>query len=146
MLEIDFANRQSRHPVEAQRLVAAVRLILERAGIQAGSVSLAIVDDATIHQLNRRYLQHDYPTDVLSFLLNSSPGRVDGEVIVSADTAAEAGMRYGWRLDDEVLLYVIHGILHLVGYDDQTSADSTAMREQERYYLSCFQLTPRYEI
>ena len=145
MFEIDFANRQSTHPVNESRLLAAARLILEEEGIREASLSLAVVDDSTIHELNRRYLQHDDATDVLSFVLDAGPGRLDGEVIVSADTAAAASARYGWSVDDELLLYVIHGTLHLVGYDDQTPADRTAMRERERFCLARFQRTPRYD-
>ena len=145
MFEIDFANRQSQHPVNASRLLAAARLILEEEGLRQASLSLAVVDDPLMHDLNRRYLQHDYSTDVLSFVLDSGSGRLDGEVIVSADTAAAASTRYGWSVEDELLLYVIHGTLHLVGYDDQTPADQAAMRERERFYLARFQLTPRYD-
>ena len=145
MFEIDFANRQSKHPVNESRLLAAARLILQEAGLREASVSLAVVDDPTMHELNRRYLQHDYSTDVLSFVLDSGSGRLDGEVIVSADTAAAASTQYGWTVADELLLYVIHGTLHLVGYDDQTPADQAAMRDRERLYLARFQLTPRYE-
>jgi probable rRNA maturation factor len=145
MIEIDFANRQSKHALDEERLVAAARVVLTEEGMRGGNVSLAVVDDLTIHELNRRYLQHDYPTDVLSFLLQSGPGTVHGEVIVSADTAAEASLRYGWNVADELLLYVIHGVLHLVGYDDQNSQDQRAMRDRERKYLARFQLSPRYD-
>jgi probable rRNA maturation factor len=145
MLEIDFANRQDQHSVDPARLVAAARLILTAEGVQEGSVSLAVVDDPTIHDLNRRYLQHDYPTDVLSFLLQRDGQRLDGEVIVSADTAATASARFGWSVEDELLLYVIHGVLHLANYDDQTPADQTLMRDRECTYLAHFQLAPRYD-
>jgi probable rRNA maturation factor len=145
MLEIDCANRQSQHPVDPARLLAAARLVLTAEGVRDGSVSLAVVDDPTIQDLNRRYLQHDYPTDVLSFLLQWDEQRLDGEVIVSAETAAAASARFGWSVEDELLLYVIHGVLHLANYDDQTPADQTLMRDRERTYLAHFQLAPRYD-
>ena len=122
-----------------------MRQVLAEEGIQRATISLAVVDDPTIHDLNRRFLQHDYPTDVLSFVLDSGPGYVDGEVIVSADTATAAAARYGWTRDDELLLYVIHGALHLVGYDDQTPAAQQAMRDRERLLLRHFGLVPRYD-
>ena len=145
MFEIDFANRQSSHPVNASQLLAAVRLILDEEGFREASISLAVLDDPTIHELNRRYLQHDDATDVLSFVLDSGPGRLEGEVLVSADTAAAASTRFGWTAEDELLLYVIHGTLHLVGYDDQTPADRAAMRDRERSCLAHFQLSPQYD-
>ena len=145
MLDIELSNRQTRHPVDAERLQAAVRLILAEEEFSHAEISLAVVDDPTMHELNRRYLQHDYPTDVLSFVLSSGPHHVNGEVIVSADTAAAACTQYGWQVADELLLYVIHGTLHLIGYDDREPALAATMRERERHFLSRFQLTPRYD-
>lgn len=144
-VKVETANRQSR-PVNAARLARAVRRVLKTEDAAPAVVSLAIVDDATMHQLNRRYLDHDYPTDVLSFLLSEEDEEpLEGEIIVSADTAAAAAEQYGWTLDDELLLYVIHGTLHLVGYDDHAPRDRREMRECEQYFLSGFGLTPRYD-
>ncbi len=139
-------NAQERWPVDQRRIREAVRAILAGEGYSAGQVSVAVVDDPTIHRLNRQFLEHDYPTDVLSFLLeeNDQRTRLEGEVIVSADTAAQTAERYGWRAEDELLLYVIHGTLHLTGYDDLEPELQVEMRERERHYLSLFGLTPRY--
>jgi probable rRNA maturation factor len=101
-----------------------------------------VTDDPTIHELNQRYLQHDYATDVLSFLLASAPGLLEGEIVVSADTAARMAPDYGWSIDDELLLYAIHGALHLVGFDDQTPEAAATMREKEQFYLSQFDVRP----
>ena len=95
MLEIELANRQTRHAVDTDRLLAAARLVLEGEGISRATLSIAVVSDRAIRPLNRRYLQHDYATDVLSFLLDSGPGWLDGEIIVSADTAATQAPQYG---------------------------------------------------
>jgi probable rRNA maturation factor len=122
-----------------------VRHVLEAEGWQDAEVSLAVVDDPTIHELNRRYLGHDYPTDVLSFLLSDDGARrLEGEVVVSADTAARSAEQFGWTAGDELLLYVIHGTLHLAGYDDQSPDDLARMRDRERTHLAAFGLQPRY--
>ena len=144
MLHVDLANQQQRQAVDGPRLIEAARRVLTEEGVRAGSLSLAVVDDDTMRRLNRQYLQHDYATDVLSFVLDGGGERLDGEVIVSADTAAAECVRYGWNVGDELLLYVIHGTLHLVCYDDQTPADQAAMRAKEAAYLARFGLTPRY--
>ncbi|MBB75181.1 MAG: rRNA maturation RNase YbeY [Planctomycetaceae bacterium] len=129
------------------RLAEAARLIMADFEIRAGSVSLAIVDDATIHELNRRYLDHDYSTDVLSFVYQEEPNRIDGEVIASTETAARVAAQYGGSLCDELLLYIIHGALHLVGLDDQNEEDRATMRQYETKYLRHFELdTQRIEI
>ena len=122
------------------RLPEAARLIMADFEIRAGSVSLAIVDDTTIHELNRRYLGHDYPTDVLSFVYQQQSNQFDGEVIASAETAARIAAQNGGSRCDELLLYIIHGILHLVGLDDQNEEDRTTMRQYESKYLRHFGL------
>ena len=139
-------NAQERWPVDRRRIREAVRAILAGEGFASGEVSIAVVDDPTIHRLNRQFLDHDYPTDVLSFLLGQSEdGRsLEGEVIVSADTAAQSAEQFGWRPEDELLLYVIHGTLHLTGYDDLAPEPQARMRDRERHYLARFDLTPRY--
>jgi probable rRNA maturation factor len=139
MLEIELANRQRRHTVDADRLRAAARRVLESEGITSGTLSIAVVSDRAIRPLNRRYLQHDYATDVLSFLLDAGPKTLEGEVIVSADTAATQASEYGSSVADELLLYVIHGTLHLIGYDDTTPAARKRMLARQRRYLRLLQ-------
>ncbi len=142
MLTIEIANQQSAVAVDQQRMRQAVESILRDAGVANARLSLAVVDDDTIHQLNRQYLEHDYPTDVLSFLLEREGERLEGEVIVSADTALRTAAEYGWPPGDELLLYVVHGTLHLVGHDDTSSEERAAMQREERRYLVQFGLEP----
>ena len=142
MLEIELANRQTRHAIQRDSLMAAARLVLEHEGISRATLSIAVVSDKAIRQLNRRYLQHDYATDVISFLLESGTGWLEGEIIVSADMAAAQAPTYDASLQDELLLYVIHGTLHLVGYDDTTPAARQKMQARQRRYLRCLQ-SPR---
>lgn len=144
MIQIDFRNEQRTLPIDESRLRQAIEFVLRQAGVLRAEISLAIVDDPSMHALNRRYLNHDEPTDVLSFVLESGEGSLDGEIIVSADTAAATAPRYGWSPEDELLLYVIHGALHLVGYDDLNAAALSEMRREERACLAHFGLTPRY--
>lgn len=134
-LQVTLTNRQTTLKLDRRKLIAAVRLALGQAEIRGGSVSVAVVDDPTIHELNRRFLRHDYPTDVLSFLLEQSPGCVEGEIIVSADTARERAAEFGCTPHEELLLYVVHGALHLLGYDDHTVRDRRVMRAKERECL-----------
>jgi probable rRNA maturation factor len=119
--------------------------VLIAEGVREATISLAIVDDATIRPLNARYLGHDYATDVLSFVLEQTVGKLEGEIIVSAETALQSAERFGWAAGDELLLYVIHGALHLVGYDDLQPQVQAQMRSREREHLSHFGLAPRYE-
>ncbi|MBS0209796.1 MAG: rRNA maturation RNase YbeY [Planctomycetes bacterium] len=120
-------------------------MILRQAEVERAIISLAVVDDPTIHELNRRFLAHDYATDVLSFALDDEDDALDGEVIVSADTAATTAERLNVRPEDELLLYVVHGTLHLVGYDDLEPELKTMMRRREREVLAAFDVAPVYE-
>lgn len=140
-----IANEQTTLAVDEDLLRRAVEWIVAEAGIRQATISLAIVDDPTIHRLNREYLQHDYATDVLSFLLEQEADSLEGEVIVSADTAAERAAEFGWSPHDELLLYVVHGTLHLVGYNDHKPEERQAMRRQERACLAQFGLEHRFE-
>jgi probable rRNA maturation factor len=129
------ANEQATLTIDEARLVEAVRAVLGDSRFTNAYVSIAVVDDPTIHGLNVQYLGHDYPTDVLSFVLEESTDRVEGELVVGADTAAREALDAGWVPQDELLLYVIHGSLHLVGYDDHDPADQVAMYAAEARYL-----------
>ncbi len=142
MVQIETNNLQSLHPIDAKRQHRVAQLILEDERVASANISLAVVDDASLHELNRRYLGHDYPTDVLSFVLERTDSHLEGEVIVSAETAVREALQYSWTADDELLLYVTHGLLHLVGYDDQAPSDRALMRARERHYLAQFGLEP----
>jgi probable rRNA maturation factor len=141
MFTIEINNQQARLTVDPDRLTRAVEMILAEEGVEAAAINVAIVDDPTIHDLNRRFLDHDEPTDVLSFVLDEDAGRLEGDVIASADTASRTAAQLQWPASDELLLYVVHGALHLVGYDDLDPEGRSEMRERERFYLAKFGLT-----
>jgi probable rRNA maturation factor len=145
LLSITVTNTQSQLPVDEKMLRKAVRMILRDELIERAKISVAVVDDPTIAELHQRYLNDPQPTDVLSFVLERSPKYLEGEIVVSADTAAASAPDYNWTADDELLLYVIHGVLHLTGYDDTTPKKREIMRKKEREYLARFSktLTPR---
>jgi probable rRNA maturation factor len=135
-VQIHFAYECDRVPLDEALARQAIESILADAGIRRGSVSIAVVDDPTIHELNRRYLEHDYATDVLSFALEQAGEMLEGEVIVSADTALRLARELDWPAEHELLLYVVHGTLHLAGYDDHDPAAKAAMRARERLVLA----------
>ena len=144
MIEVEIHNEQSVLPIDAARIADAVRSVLVGEGIASGQVNVAILDAAAIHVMNRQWLEHDYPTDVLSFVIEHEGDHLEGDIAVSAQMALEMAEGFGWRPADELLLYVVHGALHIVGYDDQTDEALAAMREQEQHYLRQFDLEPSY--
>lgn len=144
MIRVDVANRQRFLRPNRKRLEAAVRRALQLCGWNGGDISVAVVDNAEMARLHGRFLDDPMPTDVLSFLLDSGPAGLDGEVIISAETALHNAARYEWSAADELLLYAVHGTLHLAGYDDATTEQRREMRKQERAVLRLLGLRPRY--
>ena len=111
-------------------------------GVHRATISVALVDDAAIHALNRRFLDHDWPTDVITFPLSEGDEPVlAGELVVSAETAAATARAAGVAPWHELALYLVHGLLHLLGYDDSADDDRHAMRRREDEVLSRLGLT-----
>jgi probable rRNA maturation factor len=136
-ITIHITNRQKTLPVDRRRIRRAVAAILGDAGIREAGVSVAIVDDPTIARLHQQFLGDPGPTDVLSFVFERSKDSLDGEVVASADTARVCAAKYKSTPEEELLLYVVHGMLHLVGYDDATPNQRAAMRTSETQYIEC---------
>jgi len=136
MGRISIANQQEVVPIDRKRLREIVAAVLDGEGKTDAEISLAFVDNPTIHRLNNRYLQHDKPTDVLSFPLSEpSAKRLSGELVIGAEVAKAQAEERGHDVQPELALYVIHGLLHLCGYDDKSPAEERRMRERERHYL-----------
>lgn len=124
-----------------ERMRTAVAVICQDAGFISGEISVAIVGNREMQDLHRRYLGDDSPTDVLAFPLHASDTRLEGEIVVCWDVAQESAPEFQWRAEDELLLYVVHGALHLVGHDDTNEAAFQRMRTAEEKYVGAFGLT-----
>lgn len=167
--QIDIHNAQSSVLLEEAFLRDVAVHVLQAERVAAAQISIALVDNATIRRLNRDYLSHDEETDVLSFLLDSSvrpaPARrgdtcggaasadvvprgagkrLEGEVVISAEMAAAVAPDFRWTPRDEVVLYLVHGLLHLAGYDDLDPAERRLMRRRECVMLERWGLAPHY--
>ncbi len=135
MIRVRVANPYE-FPADYARIKEAVRAVLHGEGYADAAVTVALVNDPHIHRLNRQFLQHDEPTDVLTFPYSEPvAARLEGEIVVSVDTAQREAAARGHDPAAELLLYVIHGCLHLCGEDDTTPAAARQMRHKERHYL-----------
>jgi probable rRNA maturation factor len=131
-IEVEISDTQDHLHVAAGELTDLVRAVLTAEGRRRASISIAVVDRATIHAINRSHLGHDWPTDVISFPLSEPSDPVlAGELVVSAETAAATAAEIGAEPRDELALYVVHGLLHLCGYDDTSEPEAAAMRRRE---------------
>src|SRR5437773_1840335 len=129
MIRVAIASPQERVSIDRGRMRQLVRGVLEAESIDDAEISLAFVDNATIHQLNQRYLQHDEPTDVLSFPLSEpNAKRLAGELVIGAEVARAQAESRSHDVQAELALYVIHGLLHLCGYDDKNEAAAKEIR------------------
>ncbi len=133
---ISIACPQELVPIDRGRMKEIIRTVLSGEKIPEAEISVAFVDNPTIHQVNKRFLDHDEPTDVLSFPL-SDPGakKLLGELVIGAEVSLSEASARGHDIQSELALYVIHGLLHLCGYDDKTDSAAKEMRNRERHYL-----------
>ena len=138
---VKIASPQEIVPLDRGKLRELVRSVLSGEDVADYEISLAFVDNPTIHRLNKQFLDHDEPTDVLTFPY-TDPGakKLEGEVVIGYEVATEYAADRGHELALELVLYVVHGCLHLCGYDDTTDAAAADMRAAERKYLAALGL------
>jgi len=135
---IEVQNFQKVIPLKPSQISAIARKILRLQRINQAWLSIAIVTDRKIQALNRRYLGRDHATDVLAFdlrdrgILPQKSSKLVGEIIISADTARRNAKVFQGTPYAEVVLCLTHGILHLVGYDDQKIPDQRKMSQREQ--------------
>jgi probable rRNA maturation factor len=122
---IHVTNEQRRVPVPAAKVRRLAAQILGKRNL-----SIAFVTNAAIRKINRQFLKHDFVTDVISFPLGTD---LVGELVISAEFAVGEARLRKIPVEEELLRYVAHGILHLLGYDDHDPADRERMwKRQER--------------
>lgn len=131
---VEIADRQRLVRLARRRVERAVAAALSLKPRRAGAVSIALVSDRAIRRLHLDHMGLDSATDVLSFPLDGGAGLL-GEVVASAETARREARARGVAPADELLLYVVHGVLHLLGFDDHAPADRKRMRAAERRSL-----------
>lgn len=157
MFEIEVANQQDLVDVDETFLVAVTEQLLAAEQVSRAEISIALLADPEIWKINKEFLDHDYPPDVLSFLLDEEElEEVDadaprgaglslsGEILIGAEEAVRGAERYGWSTHHEMTLYLVHGLLHLCGYDDQDDDERAIMREREQFHLARHGITPPY--
>ena len=100
-----------------------------------GAVNIIFCSDDYILDINLKYLQHDYFTDIITFDYCEGD-RISGDLFISIDSVRENARIYGVTFEDELDRVMVHGVLHLLGYDDHTDEQTAVMREKENYYVN----------
>ena len=131
--DTDFKFRDRRKTNEWLKLAAESEIR------RIGNISIIFCSDNYVLDINQKYLQHDYVTDIITFDYCEGD-RLSGDLFISVDSVRENSVEFGTEFKDELNRVIIHGLLHLVGYDDHTEKDIKLMRSKENYYLSLREL------
>jgi probable rRNA maturation factor len=149
---IHYRNRVRRSGVDGRALVATAQSLLEKCDEADSSISLTLVNDAAIRELNRAHRGRDAATDVLSFPLDpedasddGDPERLLGDVVISIDTARRQAADYDARLQAEIYRLLIHGLLHVLGHDHEEPDERAVMTREERRLAAAIALPWPYE-
>lgn len=136
---VDVTDRQKILAISKPWLERLVQRALAAEGIEQAEIGILLVDDRRIAKLHADWFDDPTPTDVITFDL-SAGDVLSGDIAVSTETARRMARELGWTPRQEVAYYVVHGLLHLTGYDDHTPADRRAMRSRERAVMKAIGL------
>jgi len=127
-LEIEFSLKKRRKIKEWLNAIA----FEENNKIE--NLNFLIVDDKRMIHFNKTYLNHNYPTDIITF--NTSENKkISGDIIISLERVEENAKEYKVELEEELWRVMAHGLLHLLGYNDKSKEEKEKMRKKENYYL-----------
>lgn len=139
-MKVKIKDQQRKVKVKKAQFKRLLMRALEIEGIPKAELSVLLVDDDEIRELNKRYRGDDHPTDVLAFsqrdgrYLEVNPNLL-GDIVVSVETALVQSKKFKQTLEKELSLYLIHGLLHLLGYDDTEPVTSARMFKREEEIL-----------
>ncbi|MDE1889296.1 MAG: rRNA maturation RNase YbeY [Planctomycetota bacterium] len=138
-MKLEIIDLQKFQPIDKNKIKKIIKGILKVEKKDA-ELSIVFIDNKTIKQINRAFLGHNYATDVLSFTYDepSFKNNVKGEIVVSVEMASKLSRRYGYEVEGEIVLYLVHGLLHLLGYDDKRKKDAKKMHQRAGELLLSF--------
>lgn len=137
-IKINSVNRNAKRTLDLSKLDKAAKITFQTLGVKTAEVNIVFVSNQAIRALNRKYLNRDKSTDVIAFIPGADPLKTKkkistfrGDIAVSSDKAASNSAEYNTTFTEEVALYVIHGVLHLLGYKDTDKKSKSIMRKKE---------------
>lgn len=143
-MRITIRNLQNKVPVNSKKVVKTVKSVLSSEGIKkSGEITLSFVNDKEIKELNLKYLRKNNPTDVIAFDVGEPkhPDKIFADIVISTERAIDNAAAYRTAPLYELYLYVIHGVLHILGYDDTSREDKLLMHRREKELLKALNLS-----
>ena len=138
MIEIDIARNNSDNVINSKNLKTYCKEVLNYKGYKSYSVSLIFVNEEELKEMKNTYFQQNLYTDVIAFNLNNENEDLDGELYLSIEIIGHNAKLYNVSLDDEIKRVVAHGILHLIGYDDDNDSSKRQMTKNEDSCIKLF--------
>ena len=126
------------HPsmtVNAPAVEAFTRRVIEYLGLSVAELNIIFTDNEYLRTLHHRFLNDDSDTDIMTFPLHEPGEPISADIFISLDMAGDNARFYGVSVEEELRRLIVHGLLHLAGWDDQTEAEQHAMREKENEVL-----------
>jgi rRNA maturation RNase YbeY len=117
-----------------KNLIERIKVLAFIECFQIGDISIILVDDAEILNINNKYLKHNYYTDIITFDYTKDR-TISGDLYISIERVCENAEQYNTKVNDELNRVIIHGLLHLCGYKDKTKKQASLIRKKENYYL-----------
>ena len=132
---VTYYTEDTKFAFKEKRLTSRwLKLVAESEIRRLGDISIIFCSDNYILDVNMKYLQHDYFTDIITFDYCEGD-RLSGDLFISVDSVRENAAFYGTEFENELNRVIVHGVLHLIGYDDHTEEEIAEMRRKENYYL-----------
>lgn len=123
-------------PITNKSVKSLISVVMNTEDCVLNELVINFVENSEIRRINKKYLKHDYLTDIITFPYNSNKKNIEGEIFISPETVKKNGEIYNTGYKMELKRVIIHGCLHLAGYNDKTNKQKELIREKENFYLS----------
>lgn len=138
---IHYYNEDSTFKLEHPQLISHwIKSVFSEEDCSFVTINFIYCSDIYLHELNMQYLQHDTLTDVITFAYSKTP--IEGDIFISIDRITENAKNYKVDILTELCRVMVHGVLHLIGYNDKTAEEQKLMRSMENKYLLLLNLAP----
>ncbi|MAT38490.1 MAG: rRNA maturation RNase YbeY [Ectothiorhodospiraceae bacterium] len=135
MIEVQVHFQAPAGPISRTFIQSAISYVLRKEKVAVATISCILIDDMHMQALNKQYLNHNYATDVLSFPLSEEGDPLEGEIYISVETARLQAKTYQVPVKEELTRLIVHGTLHLCGYDDSEQQSADKMRSMQEWYV-----------